>query len=117
MESLDSIIEQSHPKLTSKTGSLYQVELKQEESPYYETIFLTINKKYELVGVSYYTKTADNGLTKIDVTYQNLKIAETLSNSYFSIEDYVIISKKNIIAKEKYKSYEIVDQRRFQKEK
>lgn len=108
---LDSIIIQSNPKLVRSSANEFEIELPQKEDPYYQSIFLIINKKYQLVGVNYFTKTADSGLTKIEVIYKNITVAENISERYFSKEDYVIVSKKNVTAKEQYKTYEIIDQR------
>ncbi len=108
---LDSIIIQSNPKIIRKSANDFQIELPQKDDPYYQSIFLTINKKYQLIGVSYFTKTADSGLTKIEVTYKNIVVAENISDRYFSKDDYVIISKKDITAKQQFKTYKIIDQR------
>lgn len=114
MDALDSIINESNPQLIGNTANGYQVKLPQKNDPNYESIFLNINKNYQLVGVSYFTKTAENGLTKIEITYQNIIVGESISDRYFSKQDYVTITKKNVTAKEQYKTYEIVDQRSFQ---
>jgi hypothetical protein len=114
MESLDSIIEASKPQMT-KTSYGYQIALKQTDDPYYENIILKINPEYQLIGVNYYTRTTDSGLTQIEIVYRDITISDQLSDQYFNVEEYVTITKNQLLAKEKYSTYEIIDQRLVQK--
>lgn len=112
IQSLDSLIKQSNPLLKSKLTSGFEIELKQKNDQYYETIVLMVNEKYQLVGVTYYAKNTDNGFTKIDVTYKNIVIKETIPSTYFSIKGYLQISKNQIRVIDKYASYRVIDQRK-----
>lgn len=111
MKTLDSIVTASNPELISTTESEFQILLDQKNDPFYSRIYLKISKDFKLTGVIYFTRDEESGLSRIEVTYENIEIVNHLNSDLFSIDSYIIVTKNKIVAKEDYKAYRIIDQR------
>lgn len=111
---------QSKMKTLSNKDNHHCIEVKYDNDPQYDRIEMTVNTvNHTLEKIVYYFKPM-NGRSplfeKLAISYTSIVINGDISSSVFSEKSFVSVSRNKVTPLGKYATYEVIDQRVYNKQ-